>query len=327
MADYSIPQYDVIIVGGGPAGLSAALVLARCRRKVLVIDAGKPRNAAAKEMHGFLSRDGENPQEMLRIAREQIERYGVVKFLDGDVSKAERGNEHFTVTTEQGESFTSRILLLATGIVDEIPQIKNIEQFWGTSVQLCPYCHGWEYRDRKIVVYGKRVEGAEFAFEMLGWSRDLVYCTDGPAHRPEEYVAKLSNMGIPVDEEPIDRLEGEDDQIRGVRFVSGRFLECSALFFASAQKQCSSLARQLGCDLDEEGALIEHCGTAAKGVPGLYVAGNTCTGLQLVIIAAAEGTQAAFRINQALIEADVERANDAIEQSKPVPQPNTVMAP
>lgn len=327
MPDSSIPLYDVIIVGGGPAGLSAALVLARCRRNVLVIDAGKPRNAAAKAMHGFLSRDGESPHEMLKLAREQIEAYGVVKFLHGDVNKAERGKERFTVTTEDGTRFSSRILLLATGIVDEIPPLQNIKQFWGVSVQLCPYCHGWEYRDQKIVVHGKGVQGADFAFEMLGWSRDIVYCTDGPADLPEEYVAKLANMEIPVDEEPIAQLEGEGDQIHGVRFSSGRFLECKALFFSSSQKQCSSLARELGCELDEEGALIEHCGTAAHGVPGLYVAGNTCTGLQLVIMAAAEGTQAAFKINQALVEGDVEKAHAAIEQSKPVPQPNTVVDP
>lgn len=328
MAHTPVREYDadVIIVGGGPAGLSAALVLGRCRRNVLVIDAGKPRNAAAKVMHGFLSRDGESPHEMAKIARRQIEAYDGVKFRDGEVVKAERGQELFTVTLEDGTRYTSRILLLATGIEDEIPPLKNIRQFWGASVHLCPYCHGWEVRDQKIVVYGHGVEGAEFAYEMLGWSNDLVYCTDGPANLPEEHAAKLEHMGVAVDEEPIEQLEGEGDQIRGVRFKSGRFLECGALFFSSSQRQCSSLARQLGCALDEDGALIEHCGTAASGVPGLYVAGNTSTGLQLVIMAAAEGTQAAFKINQSLIETDVERANAAIEQSKPIPQPNTVMA-
>ncbi|MHA3772130.1 NAD(P)/FAD-dependent oxidoreductase [Verrucomicrobiota bacterium sgz303538] len=326
MENTSIPQFDVIIVGGGPAGLSAALVLGRCRRSVLVIDAGKPRNLAAKAMYGFLSRDGESPHEMLQIARKQIEVYDGVKFRDGDVEKAERGHERFTVTTEDGARFSSRILLLATGIVDEIPKLKSIERFWGTSVHVCPYCHGWEVRDQRIVVHGRGVQGAEFAFEMLGWSRDLIFCTDGPAELPEEYAAKLERMGILVVEEKIAQLEGEGEQLRAVRFESGRALECQALFFSSSQKQCSSLAHQLGCELDEEGALIEHCGTAASGVPGLYVAGNTCTGLQLVIIAAAEGTQAAFKINQALIEADVDRADAAIAQSKPVPQPNTIMA-
>ena len=318
------PQYDVIIVGGGPAGLSAALVLGRCRRTVLVIDAGEPRNASAKIMHGFLSRDGESPHEMLRIARQQIEAYENVEFLNAYVTDATREHEVFTVKTRKGRIFTSRMLLLATGIEDEIPKLANIERFWGATVQLCPYCHGWEFRDKRIVVHGKGEDGAGFVFEMLGWSRDLVYCTDGPADLSQELRDKLERLGIEVEEGEIECLEGTGDQISAVRLRDGRSIACSALFFCSCQKQCSSLAHQLGCELDDEGALIEHCDTHS-GVPGLYVAGNTCTGLQLVIMAAAGGTQAAFSINQALVEGDVERANAAIAQSKPVPQPNTVV--
>jgi thioredoxin reductase len=321
----AVPKLDVIIVGGGPAGLSAALVLGRCRRRVVVVDNGEPRNAAAKVMHGFLSRDGEDPAEMLRIARRQIELYPTVQFRNGRVTHVERGDEMFRACTEKGEWFTSRMLLLSTGIRDELPSLRNIEQFWGKTVHLCPYCHGWEHRDQHLVIHGRGHEGAEFALEMLGWSSDLIFCTDGPADLDSEMAAKLERMGIAVDEEPIAQLEGEGEQIRGVRFESGRFLACQGLFFSSRQYQCSDLAKELGCELDETGALIAHCDTAS-GVPGLYVAGNTCSGLQLVIMAAAEGTQAAFKINQSLIELDVERANAAIANSEPVPQPNILVA-
>lgn len=324
--DDTPPQYDVIIVGGGPAGLSAALVLGRCRRGVLLVDAGEPRNASAKIMHGFISRDGESPREFLRIAREQLRTYPNVEFRKGRITHVQRAHEEFTVSLEDGNQFTSRIVLLATGIADEVPTLRGIENFYGATVHLCPYCHGWEHRDQQIVVYGRGIPGAEFCLEMLGWSRKLVYCTDGPSELPREYLERLERFEIPVDEEPVAQLEGEGDQIRGVRFESGRFRPCSALFFSSTQSQCSDLARELGCELDEEGALIEHCDNSSN-IPGLYVAGNTCTGLQLVIMAAAGGTQAAFSINQALIEADVQRADAALARSKPVPEPNIVMSP
>lgn len=320
------PAYDVIIVGGGPAGLSAALVLARCRRTVLVIDEGRPRNAKAQVMHGFLSRDGENPAEFLRIAREQVQAYEGVDFLDDEVVSVERGHERFTVHTQKSGAQTSRVLLLATGIVDEVPPLQGVQDFYGSTVQLCPYCHGWEHRDQKIIVYGKGKEGAEFALEMLGWSRKLVLCTDGGDGIPQELRETLGRFEVPIEDEKIIALEGEGDQIRGARFESGRFLECEALFFYSRQRQCSKLAEQLGLALDEDGAQIEHCDTTSS-IPGLYVAGNTCTGLQLVIMAAADGTQAAFKINQALLELDLERADEALERSEPVPEPNTIMTP
>ncbi len=325
MSSTENPEYDVTIIGGGPAGLSAALVLARCRRKVLLIDDGEPRNAKAKAMHGFLSRDGESPREFLRIAREQVAAYESVDFIEGEVTCAKRGDERFTVWTKDEAAHTSRTLLLATGISDEVPPLEGVQQFYGSTVQLCPYCHGWEHRDQAIIVYGKGVEGAEFALEMLGWSRKLVLCTDGPADLPQELREKLGRFEIAIDEERIIALEGEEDRIGGARFESGRFLACEALFFYSRQRQCSTLAQQLGLELDDDGAQIEHCDTTS-GIPGLYVAGNTCTGLQLVIMAAADGTQAAFKINQALLEGDIELADDALENDEPVPELTTLAA-
>jgi thioredoxin reductase len=305
-------MHDVIIAGGGPAGLSAALVLGRCRRRTLVVDAGQPRNAASHAMHGFISRDGMDPAEFLRVAREQLGTYPNVEHLRGEVAEVERGEERFTVHLRDGRTFVSRILLLATGLKDDLPPVPGIEQFWGTSVHLCPYCDGWEHRDQTIAVYGQGQMGADLALEMLGWSRDVVFCTDGgPVEEiPDVCSVKMLRYGIRTITTPIERLEGEGGQLQRVRFRDGSVLECPTLFFASTQTQSSTLAEKLGCKLAPENSEdfgVIHDDTRTC-VPGVYVAGNSSTGLQLVIMAAAEGTLAAFNINQALLDADQERA-------------------
>ncbi len=302
---------DVIIVGGGPAGLSAALVLGRCRRRVLLVDAGKPRNTASRAMHGFISRDGMDPAEFLRIAREQLGTYPDVELRRGEVAHVQQGEEQFTVTLADGEVQTTRIVLLATGLVDDLPPLQNIEQFWGTSVHLCPYCDGWEHRDQTIAVYGEGNVGADLALEMLGWSKHVVFCTDGGSVEaiPDECSVKLLRYGVRTITTHVSHLEGEGGQLRGIHFDDGEFLECQTLFFASTQKQCSPIAEMLGCQIcgEEDSVGVVHDETRTC-VPGVYVAGNTSKGLQLVIMAAAQGTLAAFNINQALLDADQERA-------------------
>ncbi len=299
---------DVIIVGGGPAGLAAALVLGRCRRRAVVFDTGQPRNRFSHAMHGFLSRDCMNPGEFLEVSREQLKRYETVELRRGEVTGAERRDEHFQVTLADGSVHTARILLLASGLTDHFPPLEGFERFYGTSVHHCPYCDGWEHRDQSLVVYGQGQPGADLALELLGWTRDVTLCTDGAkADFSDECDKKLECHGIRIIEKPIGRLEGEGDQIRGVRFRDGEFLPCGGLFFATQQSQCSPLAEQLGCEVCCDGVAIEHVDTRSD-VPGLYVAGNNSRGLQLVIMAAASGTLAAFNINQALLETDVARA-------------------
>lgn len=297
-------MHDVIIVGGGPAGLSAALVLGRCRRRVFVLDAGVPRNRASRAMHGFISRDGIDPCEFRQIARDELRAYPSVELHEGEVMNAERRNRQFTVALKDGRRFTARMLLLATGIIDELPRLTGFEQFWGRTIHLCPYCDGWEHRDQPIAVHGRGIPAVELALEMLGWSRDLVLCTDGPSGLGADQRARLEVAKIPLIETRIDRLEGEGEQITGVRFVDQRAHPCRALFFTAPQRQCSSLGTELGCKCSEDGTTLDCKECASTNVPGVYVAGNASRGLQLVIMAAAEGTQAAFTINQALLEAD-----------------------
>jgi len=292
---------DVIIVGGGPAGLSAALILGRSRRRVLIIDAGRPRNAAAVAMHGYLSRDGMAPSEFLRISREQLTNYPTVEFRPGEAVDAQRTKEGFTVHLEDGRSERSRLLLLASGVVDEVPEIEGLKSLYGKSVHQCPYCDGWEHRDEPVAVYGRGKSGAEFALELTAWSRDVILCSDGPAELPANEAGRLSRRGVTVIELAIARLEGEGAQLTGIRFENGEVLQRRALFFLPAQKPCSHLPKKLGCKF-ADAACLEVTDEAEANVPGVFAAGNASAGLQMVIIAAAEGAKAGVMMNQLLID-------------------------
>jgi thioredoxin reductase len=297
-------MYDVIIVGGGPAGLSAALVLGRCRRSVLVCDSGQPRNAASHGLHGFITRDGIEPQDFLRIAREQLQPYDTVLVRDAKVVSALRENNRFVLTLADGEQISSRKLLLATGVVDELPALNGLDQFYGTSIFHCPYCDGWEMRDQPLAIYGRGEDGSGLAVEMTLWSRDLVLCTDGPAELTDEYREKLAHYHIPVREERIEALEGTDGVLKQIVFETGEKLPRRGIFFSTGWKQHSDLAESLGCGLTTEGC-VDTGDYEATSVNGVYVAGDASRMVQFVIVAAAEGAQAAVAINKELMKEDL----------------------
>ena len=298
--------WDVIIVGGGSAGLSAALTLGRCRRSVLVCDVGQPRNRASKSMHCFISRDGANPAEFLRMAREQLRSYASVQVREALVLDIKRHNDGFHVELHDGQTEICRKLLLATGVVDHLPPIAGVEQFYGISVHHCPYCDGWETRNQAIAVYGKRRRGFEMARAMTAWTRDIVLCTDGAARLSATQRTHLQRNGISIVQERIERLDGTGGKLREIVFRTGRRLKRSALFFDTPSSGQSKLAQALGCQFAGHGGV--KCGQyEATTVPGVFVAGNIIKDVQLVIVAAAEGTRAGFGINRALTREDFER--------------------
>jgi len=299
-------MYDVIVIGAGPAGLSAALMLGRCRRRVLVCDTGKPRNAASRAMHGFLSRDGIAPADFLKIAREQMQRYDTVELRDVEVTAAECRESRFHVTLADGSVQQSRKLLIATGVVDNLPEIPGFRELFGTAVFHCPYCDGWEVRDRPLAIYGRAERGLGLSLELLGWSRDLVLCTDGPSEISAEGLARLEHHGIPVREDRLVRLEGvEQENVRMV-FASGAPLDRCAVFFTTGQTQHSDLVTRLGCVMTDKGTVWTGKYEAAH-LPGLYVAGDASRAVQWVVVAAAEGAEAAFAINTDLLKEDLSR--------------------
>ncbi len=296
-------EFDVIIVGGGPAGLSAALVLGRCRRRVLVCDAGNPRNAASHGLHGYLSRDGIEPAEFLRIGREQLRGYETVELRQIEVSDARGLSDGFEITLSNDERVSSRKLLLATGVVDEIPEIEGLAAFYGRSVFHCPYCDGWESRDQPLAVYGRGENGTGLALELTLWSRYLVLCTDGASELSGEEIERLAGHNIPVREDKIRRLEGSDGALERIVFANGESLEVRAMFFSTGQQQRSDLPQKLGCEITEQGC-VQTGDYEMTNVPGLYVAGDASGLVQFVIVAASEGAQAAVAINKELMKED-----------------------
>lgn len=297
--------YDVAIVGGGPAGLNAALILGRCGRRVLVFDSGKPRNAHARALHGFLTRDGTHPIELRALGRQQLDAYPSVEIRDIEIRTIYRRENRFELIPVSDPPVSARIILLATGRIDHVPPKPGFSTFYGHGVHHCPYCDGWEYRNEPIVIHGHGENAFDEALLLLVWSRDVVICTDGPAHFTAEQTEKLRANNVRIVESEIVELRGDSDgMLAEVVFRDRDPLPCRALFFCSDCEQKSELPENLGCDLDDEGS-VKCNGHAATNVPGLYVAGNVRGGIHLAIVAAAEGAEAAIAINRALHEADL----------------------
>ena len=298
-------MYDVVVVGAGPAGLSAALILGRARRSVLVCDTGKPRNARSRAMHGFLTRDGVQPAEFLRLGREQLATYSTIELRDIEVLNAQcRGDNRFDVTLADGTTIRSRRLLIATGVTDNLPEIPGFDEMYGASVFHCPYCDGWEVRDQPIAIYGRGHRGLGLSLEMVGWSRDLILCTDGPCDIDDDGRARLARNDIALREDRVARLDGRDGLLERVVFAHGDSIERRALFFTTGQRQQSPLALALGCQMNEKGTVTTGKYESTH-LSGLYVAGDASRDVQWVIVAAAEGAEAAYAINTALLKEDL----------------------
>jgi thioredoxin reductase len=303
--------YDCIIVGGGAAGLSAALMLGRCCRRVLICDAGEPRNRWSRAINGYLTRDGTPPQEFLDIARHQLGQYPTIELRSARVVQARKADGWFELFCADRTRLASRKLLLATGVVDELPPIAGLRELYGKSVHHCPYCDGWEWRNQPIAAYGTDETAAALALGLTVWSTDLLLCTEGQARLSPEERRRLARHRIEVWEEPITRLVGEHGRLQHIEFQDGTTIERRALFLAMGQHQQSDLTRQLGCRFNENGT-VDTGKCESTDVAGLYVAGDASKDAQFVIIAAAEGVEAAKAINQALLKEDLESAEQEI---------------
>ncbi len=309
-------ELDVVVVGGGAAGLSAALVLARARRRIAVVDAGAPRNAPAAHMHGYLGSEGLPPAELLAAGRREVAGYGgdLISGSVDAISPAATGRgaprPAFELILADGGRMTARRVLVSTGLRDELPDIPGVRERWGRDLLHCPYCHGFEVRDRSVGVLGGTPEALAHAQLVRQWSADVVLFahgeTVGAAHRDQ-----LGARGIAVVVEPVERLVVEDDRLIGVGLVTGRIVERTAVFVRPRFVPNDTLLTGLGCATRGDGWVAVDA-TGRTSVPGVWAAGNASNPRAQVITAAGEGSAAAIAINNDLVDEDVATALAAL---------------
>jgi thioredoxin reductase len=290
--------YDVVIVGGGPSGLSAALALGRARKRVLLCDFGPRRNAAAVHIQNFVTRDGTPPDEFRRIGREQLATYPNVEVVDARVESVagERGGFHVRLSSG---TVDARRILLGTGMIDELIPLDGFRELWGHAIVQCPYCHGWEVRDRRwgfLVLPSSTAHWLPFALQLRGWTADLTVFTNGVVELTDDARGQLRAAGIRVETAPVARLLHRDTQLEGVALSSGATVPCDVLYAHPRQRQVELVA-SLGLELDDEGYVKVDPMKRETSRPGIYASGDLTTRAQAAVLAAASGMQAAAVIN------------------------------
>jgi thioredoxin reductase len=313
-------RYDVTVIGGGAAGLSAALVLSRARRQVLVIDAGHPRNAPATHMHGYLSRDGLAPSELLVRGRAEVRSYGTTIVEDSVTELVPDGPTGFCVLLAGGTRVLARRVLVTTGLRDELPDIPGLAERWARDVLHCPYCHGHEVGDRQLGVIGGTPEAVRYAQIVRQWTHDLVYFTP-PETLTHTERSQLVARAIGVVEGKVDRLVITNDQLRGVRMADGQVVPREAIFVPPRFVPNNHLLVDLGCAVSDDGWLTTDA-TGRTSVAGLWAAGNVVDPRAQVITAAGAGSAAAIAINADLVDEDVRNAVRDVNQGL-LPSPPT----
>ncbi|MBB2481785.1 NAD(P)/FAD-dependent oxidoreductase [Bacillus sp. APMAM] len=289
---------DCAIIGGGPAGLNAALVLGRARRNVILFDNSRPRNAVTQESHGFITRDGVAPSEFRNLAHQDISKYPSVKIKESKIQEVKRESPSlFQLITQEGKSYLSRKILIASGLKESLPNVNNIKDYYGKSIFSCPYCDGWELREQPLVIISENQHALHLAKMVYQWSKDLIVCTNGHKILSESEEMLLKKKGIRIMEERIVNLIGSDGKLEKVVFEDGTEVNRTGGFVTTDLVQPNEFAISLGCELNKSGGIIVDA-LGRTNVEGVYAAGDTTlNGPSQLIISAAEGSRAAMGIN------------------------------
>ncbi|WP_234733519.1 NAD(P)/FAD-dependent oxidoreductase [Tellurirhabdus bombi] len=296
-------DYEIIIVGGSFAGLSAALVLGRSLRQVLVLDSGQPANRQTPHSHGFLTRDGDKPTDLLAIAREQALAYPTVRLLTAQATTASGEAGNFVVTTDKGDTFGAKRLLLATGLTEVMPALPGFAECWGISILHCPYCHGYEVKDEAVGILANGDKGFDMMKLIQHWSPNLTLFTNGPSTLTPEQTAKLKEHGLNLVETPVIAIQHNEERMTNLLLSDQTKHALGAMYAHPHLNQKSDLAQQLSCEHDDLGFVkIDEFGRT--NVEGVYAAGDTQTMQRQVLVAAANGLKAATTINRELIWAE-----------------------
>lgn len=293
---------DCAIIGGGPAGLNAALVLGRARKNVILFDDNKPRNAVTQESHGFITRDGVKPSEFRAIAHQDIRKYPSVEIRNSRIISVSKEDESsFRLETDQGGTFQAKKVILAAGLQEILPAVDGIHEFYGKSLFSCPYCDGWELRDKPLVVICETEHVHHMAKFVSNWSRDLLICTNGNSLITAEQQDMLRTRNIQVVENKITALLGTNGQLENILFDNGEAIEREGGFATSRLIQASSLGESLGCTMNAAGGIVTDA-FGRTNIPGVYAAGDTAViASTQLIIAAAEGSRAAMGVTSDLV--------------------------
>lgn len=297
--------YEVIIIGGGPAGLNAAIILGRCRRKVVLFDSGRYRNQLAKGIHGFLTQDGVPPMEFIMLCRQELVKYQV-EIKEEEIDNGSRKNGFFEVVDRHNNKYYSKKLLLATGLCDNIPAIKGFIDCYGKSIFHCPYCDGWEVKNKSIGIYSRTKAACELALTLYNWSKNIVLFTDN-RELSDRKMQILSRHNITVYSQKVEQAIHEKGQLKYIELEGGKKVKCDAVFFSNGFEQRSILGEKLGCNYTKKGVIINDK-VQHTNISGLFVAGDAAQDMQFVVVAAAEGAKAAVAINKELIKERIKRS-------------------
>lgn len=295
--------WDAIIVGGGPAGCNAAMVLARCHRKVLLVDEGNQRNIRSHGMHNYLTRDGMLPPDFLALTHQELDKYGVARHKARAAAARILPDKKFEVDIAGQGTHTCRRLLLATGVTDNVPDVPGMQELWGCAVFHCPFCDGWESSGKRIGLYAQRYNGYGMALALLPFTRALTLFTDGSHYLRAAQRQELNHHGIRVITRRVQRLVYAGNQLKGVAINTGEVVPCEAMFVHHGYKINNELALALGVRTTTKGAALinrhQQC-----NIFGLYVAGDASLDAHFVSIAAAHGARAGIAIHESLLKED-----------------------